>query len=354
MFRVLAILQLTRAALAFTAVADAWAVLLLRVRPEGPLAIRGEESWVFWLTILKMLVVAVASLGLYGFGTTLNDLLDARRDRIFEPGRPIPSGSIKPRGAVVVGLALLMAALLAAALLTLLHVWEMNLANRVIRVRDIVPYSFFFALATAALIVFYNATAKYLGGLGLLSLGLIRALHCLIGKPSTPVMFLSMILLTHVVIVSAVAYSLQNKRPRLTRRGILGIVLGVLLANGILLWYTVTRRQWQEHSADILPMLLGPAVVGGVYVLWAVALMLRKRLMPRQKGERLELMGVFWLFMYDASLLIGNGQFLAGGAITLLLILAVGSFLGIRWFSHGSILPRVGYRMERAPSSSGG
>jgi 4-hydroxybenzoate polyprenyltransferase len=347
MFRVLAILQLTRAALAITAVADAWAVLLLRIPPERPLV---AGSWEFWLTILKMLVVAVASLGLYGFGTALNDLLDARRDRIFEPGRPIPSGSIKPRGAVVVALGLLMAALLAAALLTLLHVWEFNLAGRVIRVRNIVPYSFFFALATAALIVFYNATAKYLGGLGLLALGLIRALHCLIGKPGTAVMFLSMILLTHVIVVTGLAYYLQNKRPRLTWRGVLGVALGMFVANGILLWYTVTRRQW---SAELLQMLLGPAVVGGLFALWAVWLMFRKRLLSRQKGERLELMGAFWIFMYDASLLVAHGQYLAGAAITLLLLCAVGSFLGIRWFARGSIIPRVGYRMERAAPGSG-
>jgi 4-hydroxybenzoate polyprenyltransferase len=347
MFRVLAILQLTRAALAFTAVADAWAVLLLRVPPEGSLVI---GSGVFWLTILKMLVVAVASLGLYGFGTTLNDLLDARRDRIFEPGRPIPSGSIKPRGAVVVGLALLMAALLAAALMTILHVWEIVLAGRTLRVQHMVPYSFFFALATAALIVFYNATAKYLGGMGLMALGLIRALHCLIGKPSTPVMFLSMILLTHVIVVTALGYYLQNKRPRLGWRDVIGVAAGMLITHGILLLYTVTRRQW---SAELLHMLAGPAVVGGLYVVWAVGLMTRKRLLPRQKGERLELMGAFWIFMYDASILVSNGQLLAGLAITLLLLCAVGSLLAIRWFARGSIIPRVGYRMERAGTGAG-
>jgi 4-hydroxybenzoate polyprenyltransferase len=110
MFRLMALLQLTRAALAFTAIADAWTVLLLRVP--------GERPREMGLLIGEMLVVAVASFGLYGFGMALNDLLDARRDRIFAPRRPIPSGRIQPRWAVVTALGLLMAALLAAALMT--------------------------------------------------------------------------------------------------------------------------------------------------------------------------------------------------------------------------------------------
>src|SRR4051812_4869590 len=103
MFRFLALLQLTRAALAFTAIADAWTVLLLRVPGD-------DRPRSMGLLIVEMLVMAVASFGMYGFGMALNDLLDARRDRIFAPRRPIPSGRIQPRWAVVTALALLMAA----------------------------------------------------------------------------------------------------------------------------------------------------------------------------------------------------------------------------------------------------
>ena len=343
MFRLLALLQITRAVLAFTAIADAWTMLLLRL-PADPQP--GFDTPAFWLIILNMLVMAVVSFGLYGFGMVLNDLLDARRDRVFAPRRPIPSGRIKPRGALVVALVLLMGALLAAAVLTLLHVVALNIRDprAGIHVRDIVPYSFFFALATAGLIVFYDATSKYLGGLGLLTLGLIRALHCLIGQPRTPLLFLSMILLTHVIVISTIAYRLENKRPRLNRGDLLTVVLGILIGCGLMLWYMMTRRQW---STELLHMLVGPAIAGAIYVLWAAALMLSKKLSPRQKGERLSLLGLFWLFVYDASMLLANGQHLAGVAITLLLFCAVLSFFGIRWLSRGSILPRVGYRAER-------
>ncbi|HVT80315.1 MAG TPA: hypothetical protein VHM90_06625 [Phycisphaerae bacterium] len=336
MFRLLALLQLTRAALAFTAIADAWAVLLLR-RPGT------EAVPISWLIIIKMLATAVVSFGLYGFGMVLNDLLDARRDRIFAPRRPIPSGRIKPRGAFVVALVLLMAAFLAAAFLTLLHVWDRNS----IHVRDIIPYSFLLALATASLIVFYDATSKYLGGLGLVTLGLIRALHCLIGNPRTTLLFLSMILLTHVVVISTIAYRLENKRPRLNKGDILTVILGLLIGNGLMLWYMVTRKEWPQTQ---IHMLMGPGIAAAVFWVWA-AMLLFGKLSPRQKGERLMLMGLFWLFIYDASILIANEQYLAGVAITLLLMCAILSFFGIRWLSRGSVLPRVHYREERSPAA---
>ncbi len=208
MYRLLVLLQLTRAALAFTAIADAWTVLLLRMP--------GEAASGMGILIVRMMVTGVVSFGLYGFGMALNDVLDARRDQDFAPRRPIPSGRIQKRSAVLVALILLMVALLAAVLLTPLSV----VGRSVLHTRDFVPYSFFFAIATAALIVFYDAASKYLGGIGLVTLGAIRALHCLIGNPKTPLLFLSMILLTHVVIVSTVGYRLENKRPRLHRQDI--------------------------------------------------------------------------------------------------------------------------------------
>ena len=54
---------------------------------------------------------------LYGFGMALNDLMDIRRDRVFARWRPIPSGRIRPRTAIVVTLVLLMISLAAATIL---------------------------------------------------------------------------------------------------------------------------------------------------------------------------------------------------------------------------------------------
>lgn len=332
-FRLLALLQLTRAALAFTAIADAWAILLLR--PPGAAA---EPMPI---TIGKMAVTGVVSFGLYAFGMSLNDLLDARRDRIFAPRRPIPSGRIPPRFAIVVSIALLITALLAAAFLTPFHIMTIPSPHTA----DFIPWPLLFAALTAALIVFYDATSKYLGGLGLLTLGVIRALHCLVGNPRTPLLFLSMFLLTHVVIVSAIAYKLENKRPRLKMRDLLTIIAGLVVGNTLALLYMGGRGALNRET---LPLLLGPATVAGIYMVWAASVLLGKQLGPRQKGERLMLFGLFWLFLYDASILLANHQALASLAITLLLICAVASFFAIRYLSRAFSSARApAYRPDR-------
>jgi len=334
MFKILALLQLTRAALAFTAIADAWTVLLLR-----PAGIEPAETW---LLICRMLVMGVVSFCLYAFGMALNDLVDARRDRIFAPRRPIPSGRIRPRSAMIVSLTLLMVALTAAVLLLPLQLMEREESQ--LQLSDLVPYSFIFAMATAALIVFYDATAKYLGGMGLVTLGAIRALHCLIGEPTTPLLFLSMILLTHVIVISTVAYRLEGKRPRLKRLNYVTIVMGLLVGNGSALWYMWWRGSLTPEN---MTMLIGPAIAAAIYVIWCAGILRNKTISPRQKGERIMLLGLFWLFVYDASILLANGQWLAGVAITLLLFCAIASFFTIRFLSRNFSQPRLDYRMEQ-------
>ncbi|HVX85619.1 MAG TPA: hypothetical protein VH253_12625 [Phycisphaerae bacterium] len=336
LFRLLALLQLTRAALAFTAIADAWAVLLLR-SPGAP------DSNPMIVTVGKMAVTGVVSFGLYAFGMSLNDLLDARRDRVFAPRRPIPSGRIPPRFAIVICLALLILALLAAAFLTPFHIMTIPSPHTA----DFVPWPLLFAAATAAFIVFYDATSKYLGGVGLLTLGVIRALHCLVGNPRTPLLFLSMILLTHVVVVSTLGYKLENKRPRLKFRDYAFIILGLLVGNSLALLYMFLRH---AVTPDNLPMLLGPAIAALLYAAWVVRILTRKNLAPRQKGERVVLLGLFWLFCYDASILLANHQPLAFLAITLLLLCAIASFFTLRFLSRSLPARQTStYRPDHAP-----
>ena len=239
-----------------------------------------------------------------------------------------------------------MAALLAAALLTPLYIAD----REILHTRDFVPYSFFFAFVTAALIVFYDAASKYLGGIGLVTLGAIRALHCLIGNPKTPLLFLTMILLTHVVIISTIGYRMEGKRPRLRKRDYLYVIIGLLVGNGLALWYMMSHH---FVHAEALRMLIGPAIAAAIYILWSIAL-LRSKLSMRHKGERLVLMGLFWLFIYDASILVANGQYLAGVAICLLLFCAIVSFFGIRVLSRIITQPRVGYRASRGNGLGGG
>ena len=95
--RLLTLLQFTRIALVFTAIADGWTAMLLQSRVTGkpiPLA--------------YAVAMTVASAALYTFGMALNDLIDRRRDSQLAPGRPLPSGRMR------VGTAQVVCALLAA------------------------------------------------------------------------------------------------------------------------------------------------------------------------------------------------------------------------------------------------
>jgi hypothetical protein len=60
--------------------------------------------------------VAAAAALVYGGGVVLNDAADADRDRALHPGRPIPSGAVKRRAALLFGGVLLAAGVGAAAL----------------------------------------------------------------------------------------------------------------------------------------------------------------------------------------------------------------------------------------------
>src|SRR5271170_4294809 len=84
--RLLSLLQLTRMALVFTAIADSYATALM-LRHVSPPALPPLEA-------RRMLAIAAISIGLYGFGMSLNDIADRRRDRQLAAHRPLPSGRV--------------------------------------------------------------------------------------------------------------------------------------------------------------------------------------------------------------------------------------------------------------------
>ncbi len=92
-----AILQLVRAPNLFTALADVLA---------GFLFVGGTVSEMRILGVL-----AFASVCFYAGGATLNDVVDAQRDATERPSRPIPSGTVSRRGAVILAVALLLGGL---------------------------------------------------------------------------------------------------------------------------------------------------------------------------------------------------------------------------------------------------
>src|SRR5205823_5175112 len=108
--------------------------------------------------------------------------------------------------------------------------------------------SFLLVIGTIALITFYDFAGKYLVGLGLLSLGLIRFFHALIPAPEVPLVWHPLLLLNHVTILSTVAYSWEDKRPALTRAHWVGVLGSLAIIDGLAIGLIGWRNRLHFHS----------------------------------------------------------------------------------------------------------
>src|SRR5690606_2553345 len=116
--------------------------------------------------------VILVSVGLYGFGMSLNDIIDRRRDKHLAAHRPLPSGRISLLAAYCICLLLSIVTLVGAAVLyATASDPAMGLASVLL------------ILWTAGMVAFYDLAGKYLVAVGLLTLGFIRFFHALVPAP---------------------------------------------------------------------------------------------------------------------------------------------------------------------------
>src|SRR5262245_39454319 len=143
--RIITAIQLTRLTMAFGAVADVWFVILI-TRSHGEynyLPVYGMNlSW-------ALLAGATVAIGLFAYGASLNDVLDARHDETFSPERPIPAGRIRLGQAIVVTVGALIVAMLGGI--------QMGIGAAAM------------TLMTATGILFYNAAGKFIPAIGLIT-----------------------------------------------------------------------------------------------------------------------------------------------------------------------------------------
>jgi len=315
--RLLSALQLTRMALVFTAISNAQCTLLLRARQ-----LAGEDGDIGpYLQPRLMIAMALVSIGLYGLGMALNDIIDRRRDAQLASHRPIPSGRIGLAAAHVICVALGLGALLAGAY----YARAVGGAGWL---------SFLVLLLTGLLIVFYDYVGKYLVAPGLLALGLIRFFHAIIAAPHVPLLWHPLLLLNHVALVSAMCYRWEDKRPPLTRfhwwavAG--GLVMIDLAAVGVALW---KGRSWTSPwglwlRTDLL-LPLAAALAYTLTVLWV------RRTSPSMQvaGQRSLLYGLLWLIVYDGMFAAGYVGLLPATGLLLLLPVAALCVHTMRWWS---------------------
>lgn len=313
---ILPALQLTRIALVFTAIADIWLVVLLSAGLGLPTtAIRPLPVWAM------LLCTGAVATGMYAFGMALNDVMDVRRDRTFAPERPIPAGRMGFGRAVVVAVAALLLAVAGSVPL-----------GRI---------STLLCLGCAALVLFYDTLGKHLPGVGVVTLGLIRAVHMLIANPSLGYCWPVWLTLSHVIGISAAGHRLEGKRPCLTGRSIWGVV-------GSWAFLTVALIAWMGNEGVLrLPgypwLWVGPTAAALLFL--GMALNLARHNARRQMvGGLLIKRGLLWLIIYDAAWLAGAGLWIEAIAIAALLPAALLTMSVIRQLK--ALTEPTGFRRE--------
>lgn len=208
---------------------------------------------------------ALASMLFYAGGTALNDYFDADRDTVERPERPIPSGRVAKRFALVLGL--------------------FFLAGGVAVVAVVTPTVTVVALLLGLTIFLYDGVLKD-GLAGFLAMGVARGLNVTLGVGAVgdfadvPVwVFAGPAIITGYI--TAVTYMAAEEASSADRRavgvGIAGVgiaafavlivhfvagtlvrlVIGLLLAGGFVGW---TGRSLRQAYTNPSPTTVGPAV----------------------------------------------------------------------------------------------
>lgn len=168
-----------------------------------------------------------ASVCLYAGGVVLNDVFDRHIDSIERPERPLPSGRVSVRAAAFLGGGLLAAGVLAALA-----------AN---------PWAAAVAVATATLVLLYDAWGKRHALAGPVNMGLCRAGNLALGiaavpgalASSWPILGLPLVYITAVTAVSRGEVH-GGKRP---------VAAFALISLGLLLLALVWLSGWSGRPA---------------------------------------------------------------------------------------------------------
>ena len=324
--RLFPLLQLTRMALVFTAISNSLCTLMLLTRQRiGRHGIVLEHlSW------KQALGLAIISTGLYGYGMSLNDIIDRRRDATLAANRPLPSGRISVTTAHLICALLALVAVAAGAVYARLSHQGSTVLVMLI--------------GTAMLITFYDVAGKYLVALGLVTLGLIRFFHAIIPAPEVPLLWHPLLLMNHTTVLSLVAYRWEQKRPRLTRLHWWGVLGMLALIDLVLVGLEIGDIVWRGGSPPgsiiralgLRRALAAPALAAIAFIV--LAWRIRRRRERRIAGQMLMLYGLLWLIIYDVSFAVGYVDLMSAGVLLMLLPVAYGAVQIMRWWGRVVLL----------------
>ena len=212
--RLWAYLQMMRPANIVTA----WADILAGFAASGAVGLLNIQV-LGWLLL--------ATTGLYGGGIVLNDVFDAELDAQERPERPIPSGRASRQGATLLGSALLVTGVVAAAQVSLL--------------------SATLACGIALAATLYDAVGKHHPILGPVNMGACRGGNLLLGISAVPAMigehwFLAVIPIIYIAAVTTISRGEVHGAKNITGTIallLIGLVIAGLLSLGLLQDYQV-------------------------------------------------------------------------------------------------------------------
>ncbi len=171
----------------------------------------------FWLetAIHTLPWLLLSTIGLYSGGVVLNDVFDAKLDAIERPERPIPSGRVSLRAAVLHGAILLAIGIGAAFMASAL--------------------SGIFAISIAACAVLYDFWGKHQSLIGPINMGLCRGLNLLLGVSAVTWAvrerwYLALIPIAYIAAITAVSRGEVHGGQRHTGLLALGLLGAVFLA----------------------------------------------------------------------------------------------------------------------------
>lgn len=280
-----AYLQLMRPANIVTA----WADILSGFAAAGAaLAPEAAPIALVWLLL--------ATTGLYGGGVVFNDVFDAELDAVERPERPIPSDRAPHQAATILGGALFVIGVLAAAQVSWLSA----------------GLAVFIALAALS----YNAIAKHHSLFGPLNMGLCRGGNLLLGMSAVPTIaterwYLVIIPILYIGAITAISQGEVHGGKRSIGIVALGLIVAVM---GI----TATQGWVENHLLVEIPVLL---LFGGL----VVPPFLKATKDPGADSIRGAVKaGVISLIVLDAAIATAFAGLLYGGLIVLLLPLSMG------------------------------
>lgn len=287
--RVSPALHIARVTWAFSAVANLWLVVLwTRSVPLEP-ACADLASRPLWLLLVSAAAVA---LGLFFFGTAVNDIADMRRDRIVKPDRPLASGA----ASVELGLSIMTISLLAS----LLGALAFGTAAVVL------------AASIALVVLAFNLVFRFVPGVGLLALACAHALSMLVPNQRLAFVWPVWLVLTHVLATACVQHIVAQKVPVLSRRALLFVVFGWALASACIGWLGAHNAGAKDLGSLLLASdarwtaLLAPMLVAIVFPLVVKRKIARYGLTQRC-ADKIGRYGSVWLAVYACAWLLGQG-----------------------------------------------